>query len=53
MLAAEIRQALESAAKQAAALTEDMDEAIEDAAGDGEAGQVRPVAEADAAVGAG
>lgn len=30
LLAAEIRQALESAAKQAAALTEDMDEALEE-----------------------
>ena len=46
LLTAEIRQALESAAKQAAALTEDMDEAIEDAGDDGEAGQVRAVAEA-------
>ena len=33
LLQAEIRQALESAAKQAAALTEDMDEALDDDAG--------------------
>lgn len=51
LLAAEIRQALESAAQQAAALTEDMDEALEDAAGEGETGRVRPVVEPAAAGG--